>query len=213
LLIVHKQHKKQRMKTISLSGSLRADVGSTNAKAVRLAGHVPCVIYGGKDQKFFQVDLRHIEKCLTTPEVYCFNLDIAGEKRSAIVQEVQFHPITDAVTHVDFLEVDAKKAIRIGLPFKIVGNSEGVKAGGKLVKGLRKIKVEGFLENIPDTIEVDVTALNIGNSVKIKDLKLANVKLLDAPNVVVARVEMTRAAAAAAAEAAKAASTPAKKKK
>lgn len=202
------------MKTTQLSGSLRADVGSKNSKAIRLTGQVPCVLYGGKDQKFFQVDLRHIEKCLTTPEVFCFNLDIAGEKRSAIVQEVQFHPISDAITHVDFLEVNPTKAIRIGLPFKITGNSEGVKAGGKLTKGLRKIKVEGFLENIPDTIEIDVTALNIGNAIKIKDLKLANVTLLDSPNVVVVRVEMTRAAAAAAADAAKAAAgTPPKKKK
>lgn len=205
------------MKSVSLSGSPRASVGKKDAKAVRLAGNVPCVVYGGKEQIFFNLPTIELEKALNSPEVYCFNLNVNGNEHKAILQEIQFHPINDSVTHIDFLEIIPGREITIALPVKLHGNSEGVKAGGKLSKGMRKIKVKGLLEHLPENISVDITNLNIGQAIKIKDLNLPNVKVLEAENVVVARVTVTRNVQAAATEAAKgaapakAAPAPAKK--
>ena len=208
------------MKSVSLSGSPRASVGKKDAKAVRLSGQVPCVIYGGKEQAFFNLQTIELEKVLNSPEVYCFNLKLDNSEHKAILQEIQYHPINDSVTHIDFLEVIPGKEITVALPIKLHGNSEGVKAGGKLSKGLRNLKVRGLLENLPDNIAVDITNLNIGDSVKVKDISIPNVKVLEAPNVAVARVTITRnvqanpaaEAAKAAAPAAPAKAAPAAKK-
>ena len=193
------------MKSVSLSGSPRASVGKKDAKAVRLSGQIPCVIYGGKEQVFFNLPSIELEKALNSPEVYCFNLNVNNSDHKAILQEIQYHPINDSVIHVDFLEVLPGKEITVALPIKLHGNSEGVKAGGKLSKGLRNLKVRGLLENLPDNISVDITALNIGDSVKVKDISIPKIKVLEAPNVAVARVTITRnVQAAPGADAAKA---------
>lgn len=203
------------MKTVSLSGSKRSNVGKKDAKSARVSGQVPCVVYGGKEQMFFNVPILAFEKSINSPDVYCYNLNIDGVEKKAILQDTQFHPINDSVMHADFLEIIEGKELIISIPSKLNGNSEGVKAGGKLVKGVRKLKISAKLQHVPDYIEVDVTKLNIGDTIKVKELKMDNVKFLDAQNVVVVAVRTTRAAqqaeAAAAAPAAAKKAAPAKK--
>jgi large subunit ribosomal protein L25 len=191
------------MKAISLSGSPRANVGKTDAKSIRKGGKVPCVLYGGKEQIHFSANQADFKPLLFTPEVHTINLDIDGSSYKAILQDVQYHPINDALMHADFLAVDEKKPIVISIPVKVVGNSVGVRAGGKLTIKVRKMKVRGLLNDLPDGIDIDISNLEIGQSVKVRDLKNEKLQLLDAPNVAVVSVNATRASRSAETEAAK----------
>ena len=188
------------MKSVSISGSLRENVGKKDAKAQRNQGMIPCVIYGGKDQKMFVVDERQFKDLLYTPEVRYAEVNINGDVRRAIVQETQFHPITDKLLHVDFLEVVDGKPITIELPFKVTGTSPGVLKGGLLKKRVRKIKVRGLLENIPEDITSDISSLDINDVTKISDIHVDNLEIVDNPNKVVIAVIPTRGSAAAATE-------------
>lgn len=188
------------MKSVSISGSLRENVGKKDAKAQRNQGMIPCVIYGGKDQKMFVVDERQFKDLLYTPEVRYAEVNINGDVRRAIVQETQFHPITDRLLHVDFLEVVDGKPITIELPFKVTGTSPGVLKGGLLKKRVRKIKVRGLLENIPENITADISSLDINDMTKIGDIHIDNLEIVDNPNKVVLQVVPTRGSAAATTE-------------
>jgi len=161
---------------------------------------IPCVIYGGKEQKLFVVDERQFKDLLYTPEVKYAEVNINGDVRKAIVQEVQFHAITDKLLHVDFLEVVDGKPITIELPFKIKGTSPGVLKGGLLKKRVRKLKVRGLLENIPEEIIADISPLDINDMMKIGDLHIDNLEIVDNPNKVILQVVPTRGSAAATAE-------------
>jgi large subunit ribosomal protein L25 len=191
------------MKAISMSGSPRANVGKTDAKSIRKSGKVPCVLYGGKEQIHFSANQADFKPLLFTPEVHTVNLDIDGSSHKAILQDVQYHPINDALMHADFLAVDEKKPIVISIPVRVVGNSVGVRAGGKLTIKVRKMKVRGLLNDLPDGIDIDISNLEIGQSVKVRDLKNEKLQLLDAPNVAVVSVNATRASRSAETEAAK----------
>lgn len=191
------------MKTATISGSARTGTGKKDTKAVRLAGNVPCVLYGGAEQVHFIADSREFKKVLFTPEVFTIDLNIEGKNYRATIQDTQFHPITDELIHADFLAIDDKKQVAIAIPVKVTGNSVGVRSGGKLLIKTRKVKVKALPGQLPDSINVDISDLNIGQSVKVQDLKLENVTILAAPNVVLVSVATTRAAQAAAAEAAK----------
>jgi len=188
------------MKTVSMSGSLRENVGKKDAKALRNAGKVPCVIYGGEKQLHFAVpssDFRHL---VYSPDIAFVDLDIEGKKYKAILQDIQFHPVSDNILHADFKElVDGKKII-MAVPVKTNGLPVGVTEGGKLMVKLRKLKVKALPEFMPETITIDVAHLKIGNSVKVKDINVNNTELLDTPNAVAVAVNMTRAAVAAAGE-------------
>ncbi len=161
---------------------------------------IPCVIYGGKEQKLFVVDERQFKDLLYTPEVKYAEVNINGDVRKAIVQEVQFHAITDKLLHVDFLEVVDGKPITIELPFKIKGTSPGVLKGGLLKKRVRKLKVRGLLENVPEEIIADISPLDINDMMKIGDLHIDNLEIVDNPNKVILQVVPTRGSAAATAE-------------
>ncbi len=161
---------------------------------------IPCVIYGGKEQKLFVVDERQFKDLLYTPEVKYAEVNINGDVRKAIVQEVQFHAITDKLLHVDFLEVVDGKPITIELPFKIKGTSPGVLKGGLLKKRVRKLKVRGLLENVPEEITADISPLDINDMMKIGDLHIDNLEIVDNPNKVILQVVPTRGSAAATAE-------------
>jgi large subunit ribosomal protein L25 len=191
------------MKAISMSGSPRANVGKTDAKSIRKSGKVPCVLYGGKEQIHFSANQADFKPLLFTPEVHTVNLDIDGSSHKAILQDVQYHPINDALMHADFLAVDEKKPIVISIPVRVVGNSVGVRAGGKLTIKVRKMKVRGLLNDLPDGIDIDISNLEIGQSVKVRDIKNDKLQLLDAPNVAVVSVNATRASRSAETEAAK----------
>ncbi|MBO7490810.1 MAG: 50S ribosomal protein L25/general stress protein Ctc [Bacteroidales bacterium] len=186
------------MKSVSISGSLRENVGKKDAKSQRRQGMVPCVIYGGKEQKLFLVEEKQFTKLLYTPEVQFVELDLDGKITKAIVQDTQFHPITDKLLHVDFLEVVDGKPITIEIPFKVKGTSPGVLKGGSLKKRVRKIKVRGLLENIPEEITADISGLDINQFIKIGDLSLDNLTIVDNPNKVVVIVNPTRNAVASA---------------
>lgn len=195
------------MKTVTISGSARTETGKKATKALRGQGLVPCVLYGGADQVHFFADSREFKKVIFTPDA--FNIDLAiGEKNyKAVIQHTQYHPISDELIHADFYELDENRLVTIGIPIKITGNSVGVRAGGKLLTKTRKLKVKALPANLPDFISIDISNLNIGDSIKVNALAVDGVTFLDAPNVVVVSVATTRAAAAAAT----AAAAPAKK--
>ena len=196
------------MKVFNLSGSPRANVGKKDAAHLRAQELVPCVVYGGASQVFFSVkynDLRHL---IYTPEVYTVNITVDGKEYNTIMQEIQFNGVSDRIMHIDFMELDNNKPIVIDIPVKLIGTAAGVRTGGKLVSNVRKLKVRAFVKDLPDFISVNVEPLEIGGVVKVSQMKIEGVTFLDAPNVVIAAVRMTRAAAAAATEAA----APAKKK-
>jgi large subunit ribosomal protein L25 len=210
------------MKSVSISGSPRANVGKKDANALRNSKLVPCVLYGGKEQVHFSVAEADFKNLIYTPSVNTVNLDIAGNKFHAILQEAQFHRVEDHLLHVDFLEIVAGKPVTMNIPVKTTGTSPGVRAGGKLNKKLKTMKVKGLVEKMPDTIEIAIDKLEIGDSVRVSDIKIDGLTLLNAPNVTVVSVQVTRAvaaevaapgatAAAPAAAAAKPAAAPAKK--
>ncbi len=188
------------MKKVSLSGSLRENVGKKDAKKERRNGNVPCVLYGGKEQVHFSVDAFNFGKIVFTPETFLVELNIDGKAYQALLQDVQYHPVSDSALHADFLEVVEGKTIVSALPVKIVGNSPGVIAGGKLQQKIRKLKVKGLIENLPEEIKVDISMLKIGDSIKVKAVQLENIQLLDTPNSVVVMVKAGRGAAVVAGE-------------
>lgn len=186
------------MKKAQLSGSSRANVGKKDAKALRNAGLVPCVLYGNGTQTHFSIKDITIQKLVYNPDVFQIELDIDGKKASAVIQDLQQNPITDKVMHVDFLELDAKKPVKVGLPVRVVGSSRGVLAGGKLMQVFRRLRVEALPADLPEAITVDITKLRIGQSVRVKDLESDGLKLLEAKNAVVVSVKMARGASKAA---------------
>jgi len=180
------------MKSVSMSGSLRGNVGKKDAKAQRSQGLVPCVMYGGKKQFTFVVDEKQFKDIIYTPEVKYAELEIEGQKYNAIIQDSQYHPITDALMHVDFLEVLPGKQVVIGIPVTIVGTSPGVLRGGKLVKKVRKLRVKGELSQIPEKIEVDITNLDIEDSFKVNDIKIENLTIMENKAQIIVMVASTR---------------------
>lgn len=197
------------MKSVSISGSPRANVGKTDAKALRVSKHVPCVLYGGKEQVHFSVLSADFKNLIYTPDVNTVNLDIAGKKYHAIVQETQYHKLTDHLLHVDFLEIQPNKAVVMSLPVKTTGTSPGVRNGGKLVKKSKTLRVKGLVEKMPDAIIIPIDKMEIGNSVRVSDLKIDGLTILNAQNITVVAVEVTRAAVEEAPKATTAAAAPA----
>jgi large subunit ribosomal protein L25 len=196
------------MKSVSISGLSRTNVGKKDAKAVRNAGFVPCVLYGGKEQKTFSVKYNDLLPLVYTPEVLTVDLNIDGNHYKALMQEIQFHVLNDRVVHIDFLEMFDNKPVFIDIPVHTTGNSIGVKAGGKLTLNVRKLKVKALPANLPDSIEIKIDNLDIGKSIRVSEIAVNNIELLDTPNMVVVTIKATRNMASAATDAAKA---PAKK--
>lgn len=186
------------MKVSQLSGSVRTNVGKKDAKAVRDAGQVPCVLYGRGTQTHFSVKDIAVEKLVFNPDVFQVELDIDGTKATAIIQELQQHPVTDKVVHIDFLELDANKPVKIALPVRLTGASRGVMAGGKLLQVYRRLKVVALPKDLPEAIIIDITKLRIGQSIRVGDLETEGVKFVDAKSAVVVSVKMARGASKAA---------------
>ena len=182
------------MKSVALSGNKRAERGTSNAKSLRKEEKVPCVIYGGKENIHFTVNEVAFSKLVNTPEVFFINLDVDGITYKAIIKDVQYHPVTDRALHVDFLEVAEDKAVTVKLPVKLTGNSRGVINGGKLRTVTRKLKVNGLPSALPEFIELDITDLRIGQSIKVEEVKGDGLTFLDASNAVVVAVKRSRVA-------------------
>lgn len=189
------------MKTIAIQAEVKQGTGRSVSANARNAGQVPAILYGGSENVNLLVSEKELNKFLYTPEVLIAEIAIAGGKTvKALVQDAQFHPVTDRTLHADFKELVAGQPVKVSLPIKVVGNSVGVRAGGKLKPILRKLRVKGLPENLPDYVEVDITEVNIGQSFRVNQLQLEGVEFLDAANNVVVTVSATRATRQAAEE-------------
>lgn len=182
------------MKTIEIVTSERKVVGKKETKNLRKNGNVPCVIYGGEKVIHFYAHKNDFRHLIYTPNVYIVDLKIDDKECRAIMQDIQFHPVTDKILHIDFYEIFAGKNMIISIPVKLHGLSIGVKEGGKLALETRKLKVKALPKNLPDFLDVDVTNLELGKTIKIRDLSYENLELLDLKNSVVCSVKLTRVA-------------------
>lgn len=180
------------MKSVSLSGSLRENVGKKDAKRNRKLGNVPCVLYGGKEQIHFIAEDKNFKKIIFTPEVFIINLNLNGKKINALLQDIQYHPVTDQILHADFLEIVPEKPVSIAIPIQLKGTAPGAIKGGRLIKKIRKLKIKALVENLPDEIIIDISNLEIGDKIKISDLSENNFTFLDKPNTIVVGVFTAR---------------------
>ena len=194
------------MKEIALKGQLREATGKKASKELRKEGLVPCNLYGEKkgekglpEALSFAVSMSDLRKVVYSPHVYVIDLDIEGKAHKAIIKELQFHPTTDAVLHVDFFEVNETKDITVGIPVKLNGLAQGVREGGKLNLSIRKIDVTAPYKNIPEILNIDVTNLGLGKAIKVADLSFEGLTLSTPAQVVVCSVKETRASRSAAA--------------
>ena len=198
------------MLEINVSGQKRNAIGKKAAKEVRKEGLVPCNIYGiEKDADnrpvatSFTIPFSELRKVVYTPNVYVVNINIDGTEKKAVIKGLQFHPVSDALLHVDFLEINEEKPVTVGIPVKLVGHAAGVRNGGRLSLSIRQIKVTAPYTRIPEILEIDVTALEIGKSIKVGELNFEGLEFATPKEVVVCSVQMTRQARAAAIAAAK----------
>lgn len=180
------------MKKVQLSGSLRANVGKKGTKATRNAGLVPCVLYGLGEQTHFAVKANDIEKIVFSPNVYQVDLEIEGKKARAIIQDLQQHPVKDTIQHVDFLELDGEKAVKVGLPVRLEGSSRGVMNGGRLLQVFRRLNVMGLPKDLPEEIVVNITELKIGEAIRISDIYEGKLDYLEPKNAVICSVARSR---------------------
>jgi large subunit ribosomal protein L25 len=202
------------MKSITIKGSERESVGKVATKALRNAGAVPCVLYGGDQAVHFSAEEKAFKNLIYTPNAHTVVIDLGnGKSYNAILQDIQVHPVSDKILHIDFFQLFDNKEITMEVPVKIVGTSKGVLAGGVLRLNTRKLKVKALPSNLPDFVEADITPLEMGNKLYVTKLVSDKYKLMHPDNTVVCQVRISRAAMKAAQEAAKAAKAPAKGKK
>ncbi len=217
------------MKTFDLNAEPRIELGKKSVKALRKEGKIPAVINGGAivelpfngtlkpGEKLVEIDAKRgiittdivvknedVRKLIYTPDIFEVNLKVNGETKKAVMKELQFQPVKDTVLHIDFLEVYPDKPIVMEVPVKIEGHAEGVKAGGKLVMSMRKLKVKAAYTEIPERLVINVDHLGLGKSLAVGDLHYEGLELMNAKNAVVCAVQLTRAARGAAAKAAEA---------
>ncbi|MGB1040565.1 MAG: 50S ribosomal protein L25 [Flavobacteriales bacterium] len=166
------------MKTVSLSGSPRENVGSKDAKTLRAEGRVPGVVYGNGENIHFHVKETDLNKLVFTPEVAFINLELDGKEYKGIFKEIQFHPVTDRITHFDLLAVVEDKLVTIAIPVKLTGQSPGVLNGGKLRQNYRKLKVKALAKDLPEFIELDISPLRIGHAIRLGEIEIPNVTII-----------------------------------
>lgn len=193
------------MKEINVKGTARTALGKKAAREIRKAGAVPCNLYGeAKNENgepvalSFTVTNDELRNLIYSPDIYSVNLSIDGKEYKAILKEIQFHPVKDNVLHVDFYEITETKPIIMEVPIKLNGLAEGVKAGGRLAASVRKLKVKSIYSNIPERLDIDVTNLALGKTIKVGELSFEGLELITSKEVVVCQVKMTRGARSAA---------------
>jgi large subunit ribosomal protein L25 len=191
------------MKTIAISGSPRENVGKRDAKELRYEGKVPAVLYGGKEQQHFAVVIADLRDVIYTPDVNFVEIEVNGTKTKAIVKDTQFHPLTDILMHIDFLQLFDEKEIVMEIPVKLAGTSPGVKMGGKLIQKLRKLRVKALPADMPQNVEVSIEKLDVGSLVRVRDLKGDKYAITNTPEDTIVSVAMSRALKQAETEAAK----------
>ncbi len=181
------------MKTIAISGSPRENVGKRDAKELRYEGKVPAVLYGGKEQVHFAVEASDLKALIYSGDVSFVEINVDGVKTKAILQDAQFHPMTEKIIHVDFYQLQEDKYLSMQIPVKLTGTSPGVKTGGKLVQKLRKLRVKALPKDMPQYVEVSIETLDVGKSVRVRDLAFKNFTVTNTPEDTIVSVTTSRA--------------------
>ncbi len=181
------------MRIVEIIGYHRANLGKSDAKQLRREGNVPCVMYGGKEQKHFHVPMILFRDLVYTPQAAFVDVNVEGEVHRCILQDVQFHPVSEIILHADFLELNDDKTVTMSIPVKLVGNAPGVQEGGKLLTKVRKLKIKALPANMPENIEFDVSKLDLGKSVRVEDAQTGDFTILQNTLTTVASVEIPRA--------------------
>ena len=195
------------MKSIDVKGTARTATGKKAARILRKNDLIPCNLYGEKREngvpvaENFTVSAAEVRNLIYTPDIHSVNLSIDGKECKAVVKELQFHPVTDKLVHIDFYEITETKPIVMAVPIKLNGLAEGVRAGGKLAASVRSLKVRAVYTQIPERLDIDVTNLGLGKTIKVADLSFEGLELVTPASVVVCQVKMTRSAMSAAAKA------------
>lgn len=182
------------MKSLTIQGKKRESVGKAETKALRNAEQVPCVVYGGSQVIHFATAVRSFKDLVYTPEAHTVVLDLDGETVNCVLQDIQFHPVTDAIMHADFYVISDDKPVTIDIPVRLTGRSVGVVAGGVLQFNMRKLKVKAIPSNLPDEIVIDVTPMKIGNKMYIKEMRTEGYSFLHPDNAVICMIKTSRTA-------------------
>ena len=202
------------MKSITIKGSERESVGKVSTKALRNAGEVPCVLYGGDQPVHFSAEIAAFKHLVYTPNAHTVVIELGnGKSFNAVLQDIQVHPVSDKILHIDFYQLFDNKEVTMEVPVRVIGTSPGVLLGGVLRLNSRKLKVKALPANLPDFLDADITPLEMGNKIYVTEIANPKYKILHPDNTVVAQVRISRAAMKAAQEAAKAAKAPAAKGK
>lgn len=180
------------MKTIEIKAVSREHFGKKSTNSLRAEGNVPCVMYREKENLHFYAHENAFRGLVYTPEVYLVSLVVDGKSYNAVMKELQFHPVSDKLLHIDFMQVNEDKPVTINIPLKITGDSAGVKAGGKLRVKRRALKVKGLTKHLPDHLTIDISSLGIGQSVKIGDLNYENLEIIDNKRAMIVSIDVSR---------------------
>jgi len=181
------------MKTVQIEGQKRTDLGKKAARAIRTAGQVPCVIYGGKEEVHFSAPLLSFRSIVYTPEFLIAEITVDGTTYRCILKDLQFDVVTDRLNHIDFLELVNDRKVIAQLPLKFTGQPAGVKAGGRLMLKMKNVTVRTYPEHLVENIEVDITDLELNGNVRVEDIKVDNMQIMNSPRQPIASVVMTRA--------------------
>ena len=180
------------MKTLEIKGALREGLGKKESKDLRKQGIIPCVMYGGEKNLHFSSHENQFKKLIYTPDVFLVKLEVDGQTFDAVMQDIQFHPVSDNILHIDFVQVFPDKKVTVNLPVRLTGSSVGIRAGGKLRQRRRALKVNGLIKDMPDRLEIDLSDLDIGESMKVGDLSYDNLDVLDPARAMVVGVVSSR---------------------
>ena len=182
------------MKTLEIIGFKRANLGKAESKKLRLEGNVPCVIYGGERQVHFFAPMIHFRALVYTPDIHYVNLNVEGEIFKCVLQDIQFHPVSEMILHADFLELKDDRLIKMLVPVKFIGESPGILKGGRLMVNTRKLLIKALPANMPEDIVVDMTDIDLGKTVKVRDIEIDQFEILNNPQVTIASVSIPRIA-------------------
>lgn len=186
------------MKTTEIVGFNRTELGTASSKRLRADGNAPCVVYGASSEPIhFYAPMYLFKELLYSPHAYLVNLNVEGKEMKCILKDVSYHPVSEVINHVDFMLIDEAKPVTIDIPVKIVGTSPGVASGGKLFTKINKLKVKALSKDLPDFVEVDVTNVGLGKSVRVREVATNNFDILTNPQVTIASVVIPRALKAA----------------
>ncbi len=180
------------MRTIEIIGYKRANLGKSDARRLRVDGNVPCVLYGGEEQIHFYAPMILFRDLVYTPEAAFVKLNIEGDEYRAILQDIQFHPVNELILHADFLELHEGRLIRMNIPVRFDGIAPGIQQGGKLMIKLREVRIQALPQDMPSHIDLDISELGLGDSVKIKDIETKNFTVLNSPRVTIATISIPR---------------------